>query len=78
MSEGLRRHFAYSNGIRIHYVEQGEGPLVLLCHDWPKSWHSWRHQIPALAHLHLEGGPTTSMRLIGSRYAFCQARPCST
>ncbi len=49
MSEGLRHHFAYSNGIRIHYVEQGEGPLVPLCHGWPEAWYSWRHQMPALA-----------------------------
>ncbi|KXU32721.1 epoxide hydrolase [Sphingobium sp. 22B] len=33
----------------MHYVEQGEGPLVLLLHGWPESCHSWRHQMPALA-----------------------------
>ena len=38
-----------ANGIEIHYVEQGSGPLVLLCHGFPESWYSWRHQIPALA-----------------------------
>ena len=38
-----------TNGIRMHYVEQGAGPLVVLCHGWPESWYSWRHQIPALA-----------------------------
>ena len=37
------------NGIRIHAVEQGEGPLVLLVHGFPESWYSWRHQLPALA-----------------------------
>jgi hypothetical protein len=35
-----------------------------------------RHARPR--RLHLEGGPTTGMRLTGSRYAFCQARPYST
>jgi pimeloyl-ACP methyl ester carboxylesterase len=34
---------------RIHLVEQGEGPLVLLVHGFPESWYSWRHQLPALA-----------------------------
>jgi pimeloyl-ACP methyl ester carboxylesterase len=34
----------------MHYVEQGAGPLVVLCHGWPESWYSYRHQIPALAH----------------------------
>ena len=38
-----------ANDIRLHVVEQGEGPLVLLCHGWPELAHSWRHQIPALA-----------------------------
>lgn len=28
---------------------KGSGPLVLLCHGWPESWYSWRHQIEALA-----------------------------
>ncbi|MEV0095874.1 alpha/beta hydrolase [Streptomyces sp. NPDC050738] len=34
---------------RIHVVEQGAGPLVLLVHGFPESWYSWRHQLPALA-----------------------------
>ena len=38
-----------ANGIRIHAVEQGEGPLVLFVHGFPESWYSWRHQLPAVA-----------------------------
>ena len=38
-----------TNGIRMHVAEQGTGPLVLLCHGFPESWYSWRHQLPALA-----------------------------
>ena len=38
-----------TNGIRMHVAEQGEGPLVLLCHGFPESWYSWRHQMAALA-----------------------------
>lgn len=34
---------------RIHLVEQGTGPLVLLVHGFPESWYSWRHQLSALA-----------------------------
>jgi pimeloyl-ACP methyl ester carboxylesterase len=37
------------NGIRLHCAEQGTGPLVVLCHGFPESWYSWRHQLPALA-----------------------------
>ncbi len=41
--------FVHANGIRMHYVEAGSGPLVVLCHGWPESWYSWRHQLLALA-----------------------------
>jgi pimeloyl-ACP methyl ester carboxylesterase len=38
-----------ANGIEIFLLEQGEGPLVVLCHGWPELSYSWRHQIQALA-----------------------------
>jgi pimeloyl-ACP methyl ester carboxylesterase len=38
-----------TNGIRLHVAEQGEGPLVILCHGFPECWYSWRHQLQALA-----------------------------
>ncbi|MFE9394856.1 alpha/beta fold hydrolase [Streptomyces flavidovirens] len=38
-----------SSAGRIHLVEQGTGPLVLLVHGFPESWYSWRHQLPVLA-----------------------------
>ena len=37
------------NGIRLHCVEAGDGPLVLLVHGFPESWYSYRHQLTALA-----------------------------
>ena len=37
------------NGISLHWVEAGDGPLVVLLHGFPEFWYSWRHQIPALA-----------------------------
>jgi pimeloyl-ACP methyl ester carboxylesterase len=30
-------------------AEQGEGPLIILCHGFPECWYSWRHQLRALA-----------------------------
>jgi pimeloyl-ACP methyl ester carboxylesterase len=48
MSEPTQRMIE-SNGIRLNIAEQGKGPLVLLCHGFPESWYSWRHQIDALA-----------------------------
>jgi pimeloyl-ACP methyl ester carboxylesterase len=38
-----------TNGIRMHLAEQGTGPLVLMCHGFPESWYSWRHQLRVLA-----------------------------
>jgi epoxide hydrolase A/B len=38
-----------TNGIHMHLAEAGAGPVVLLCHGFPESWYSWRHQLPALA-----------------------------
>ena len=37
------------NGVRLHYVTQGAGKLVILLHGFPEFWYSWRRQIPALA-----------------------------
>lgn len=37
------------NGIRLHIAEQGQGPLVILCHGWPELSYSWKRQLPALA-----------------------------
>ena len=43
------RTISLANGIEMFVREQGEGPLVVLCHGWPELSYSWRHQIPALA-----------------------------
>jgi epoxide hydrolase A/B len=48
MSQPTQR-MVESNGIRLNIAEQGNGPLVLLCHGFPESWYSWRHQLDALA-----------------------------
>jgi haloacetate dehalogenase len=43
---------ALVNGVRLHYVLAGDGPLVLLLHGWPQTWYCWRKLIPALAASH--------------------------
>jgi pimeloyl-ACP methyl ester carboxylesterase len=46
--------YADSNGVKIHYVEQGKGPLLVLIHGFPDYWYTWRDQMPALAeHFHV-------------------------
>ena len=48
MSE-ITHRTVQTNGIRMHVAEQGTGPLVIMCHGFPESWYSWRHQLAALA-----------------------------
>ncbi|MGI5347099.1 alpha/beta fold hydrolase [Streptomyces sp. CA-250714] len=49
LTQDLTHRLVPSPAGRIHLVEQGSGPLVLLVHGFPESWYSWRHQLPALA-----------------------------
>lgn len=34
---------------KLHFVEAGSGPAVILLHGFPDTWYGYRHQIPALA-----------------------------
>ena len=45
----MEHGFIEANGIRLHYVEEGAGRLVLMLHGFPDFWYGWRHQIPVLA-----------------------------
>jgi pimeloyl-ACP methyl ester carboxylesterase len=45
----VNHRYVDTNGIRMHIAEQGEGPLVVLCHGFPELWYSWRHQLSCLA-----------------------------
>jgi pimeloyl-ACP methyl ester carboxylesterase len=45
----IQHRFIEANGIHMHIAEKGSGPLILMCHGFPESWYSWRHQIEALA-----------------------------
>jgi pimeloyl-ACP methyl ester carboxylesterase len=50
MKEALWKHeYVDVNNIRMHYVTQGKGPLMLMLHGFPEFWYSWRHQIPVMA-----------------------------
>lgn len=50
-TETWLHHDIITNGIRMHYVSQGSGPLIVLLHGFPEFWYSWRLQIPILADL---------------------------
>lgn len=38
-----------ANGLEFAYIEEGDGPLVILLHGFPDTARSWSHQVPALA-----------------------------
>jgi pimeloyl-ACP methyl ester carboxylesterase len=46
---GLREGYAEVGDMRLHYVEAGDGPLVVLLHGFPEFWFGWRLQIAPLA-----------------------------
>ena len=49
LPKGAESQFAQVNGIRMHYVKMGEGPLLILLHGWPQTWYEWNDVMPALA-----------------------------
>jgi pimeloyl-ACP methyl ester carboxylesterase len=48
-TDELNHRFVDTNGIRMHCVEAGVGPLVVLLHGFPESWYAWRHQFGPIA-----------------------------
>jgi len=38
-----------TNGISMHIIIEGEGPLVIMCHGFPGLAYSWRHQMTPIA-----------------------------
>jgi pimeloyl-ACP methyl ester carboxylesterase len=53
-AEPLEDGYVDSDGVKIHYVSQGKGPLVVLIHGFPDFWYTWHEQMPALAeHFHV-------------------------
>lgn len=49
MSPDWQHHHIETNGVRLHYVAAGEGPLMLFLHGFPEFWYSWRHQLQEFA-----------------------------
>src|SRR3954449_10412507 len=45
---GLREGYADVGDVELHYVEAGDGPLVVLLHGFPEFWYGWRRQIAPL------------------------------
>ncbi|KAI5084970.1 hypothetical protein GOP47_0001139 [Adiantum capillus-veneris] len=47
--EGATHRTISTNGISMHFVEMGAGPVVLFLHGFPEGWYGWRKQIPVFA-----------------------------
>ena len=48
MADGLREGYAEVGEATLHYVEAGDGPMVVLLHGFPEFWYGWRQQIEPL------------------------------
>src|ERR1700748_72904 len=44
----MREGYAEVGDVKLHYVEAGDGPLVVLLHGFPEFWFGWRLQIAPL------------------------------
>ncbi|TDD81524.1 alpha/beta fold hydrolase [Actinomadura rubrisoli] len=40
------------DGGTLHYVRGGSGPVLVLLHGWPETWHEWHKVMPELAKTH--------------------------
>jgi epoxide hydrolase 4 len=45
----VEHHYADSNGVKIHYVALGKGPLIVMIHGFPDFWYTWRKQMEVLS-----------------------------
>lgn len=53
----LEDHFAEVNGVRLHYVSAGKGPLILFLHGFPQFWYEWKGQLTEFGKDHLAVAP---------------------
>jgi pimeloyl-ACP methyl ester carboxylesterase len=49
---GFTPGYAQVDGVKLHYLKGGAGPLVLLVHGFGQSWYEWHHLMPLLAKTH--------------------------
>ena len=45
----MKSNFITANGIKLHYIDEGKGEMVVLLHGFPEFWYGWHKQIPVLA-----------------------------
>jgi pimeloyl-ACP methyl ester carboxylesterase len=52
-----KHQYAVVNGVRLHYVTEGKGPLILFLHGFPEFWYEWKQQLPEFAKDHRAVAP---------------------
>ena len=53
----LKDEYAEVNGVRLHYVTAGKGPLIVFLHGFPEFWYEWKDQLPEFAKDHRAVAP---------------------
>tara|TARA_Y100000588_G_scaffold58738_3_gene57210 strand:- start:3210 stop:3551 length:342 start_codon:yes stop_codon:yes gene_type:complete len=48
----VEHKYADSDGVSIHYVQAGSGPLAVFIHGFPDFWYFWLHQMEGLSDTH--------------------------
>jgi len=49
LPQGFKSEYQLVNGIKIHYVKGGTGPLVYLVHGFGQTWYEWHQLMPELS-----------------------------
>ena len=45
----VKHHYADNDGVKIHYVSMGKGPVLIMLHGFPDFWYTWRYQMAELS-----------------------------
>lgn len=53
----LKDKYVHVNGLRLHVVTAGKGPLILFLHGFPEFWYEWKDQLVEFGKDHLAVAP---------------------
>jgi pimeloyl-ACP methyl ester carboxylesterase len=53
----LSHEYADVNGVKLHYVRAGSGPLIVFLHGFPEFWYEWKHQLAEFSRDHTAVAP---------------------
>ena len=54
---GMTDEYVTVNGVRLHCVSAGTGPLILFLHGFPEFWYEWKNQLAEFGKDHLAVAP---------------------